>query len=65
MDLHNLTLVQVRDLLDNQQITSRQLTDYYLKRLEKYDSYIHSCLFIDYAEARLVADLADERLARG
>jgi len=65
MDLHNLTLVQVRDLLDNQQITSRQLTDYYLKRLEKYDSYIHSCLFIDYAEARRVADLADERLARG
>jgi len=44
MNLQSLTLTQARDLLDNRRLTSRQLTDYYLQRLEKYDSYINSSL---------------------
>ncbi|HPU92319.1 MAG TPA: Asp-tRNA(Asn)/Glu-tRNA(Gln) amidotransferase subunit GatA [bacterium] len=65
MNLQSLTLTQARDLLDNRRLTSRQLTDYYLQRLEKYDSYINSSLLIDYEGASRAADLADHRLAHG
>jgi len=65
MNLQSLTLAQARDLLDNRRLTSRQLTDYYLQRLEKYDSYVRSSLLIDYDGAYQAADLADQRLANG
>lgn len=65
MELNNLTLVAARQLLDQKKITSRQLTEYYLSRLEEYDNQVHSCLLIDRAGALQRADQADQRIAAG
>lgn len=65
MELSNLTLAAARQLLDNRKITSRQLTEYYLNRLEEYDSQLHSCLLIDRIGALRQADQADQRIAAG
>ncbi|HPL22435.1 MAG TPA: Asp-tRNA(Asn)/Glu-tRNA(Gln) amidotransferase subunit GatA [bacterium] len=65
MDLNNLTLAAARQLLDNRQITSRQLTEYYLRRLKKYDDQVHASLLIDETGALKQADEADQRLISG
>ncbi len=65
MELNNLTLAVARQLLDGQKITSRQLTEHYLQRLQEYDDQLHSCLLIDKDEALRQADEADKRLISG
>lgn len=65
MEIANLTLSTARRLLADKKITSRQLTEYYLDRLEKYDDRLHSCLLLDREGALRQADEADRRINSG
>ncbi len=65
MKLDRLTLLAARQLLQDRKVTSRQLTEYYLNRLEKYDGQLNSCLMVDRVGALRQADQADQRIALG
>jgi aspartyl-tRNA(Asn)/glutamyl-tRNA(Gln) amidotransferase subunit A len=65
MELTYLTVVAARKLLAAKKITSRQLTEYYLDRLDLYDQQLYSCLLVDRAGALRQADEADKRIVSG
>ncbi len=46
-------------------ISSRELTDTYIERIEKYDGEINAVIVRDFERARAAADAADEALAKG
>jgi amidase len=47
------------------QISSRELTDLYIRRIEKYDGLLNAVVVRDFERARRAADAADAALARG
>ncbi len=49
----------------NREVSSRELLDHYLKRIEQYNSQINAVVTLDVDRARKRADEADQALARG
>lgn len=64
-DLHTLSVAQLVDGLQSKQFSSVELTDHFLKRIEKLDSKINSFITVDGDNARAAARNADEQRANG
>jgi len=47
------------------EISSRELTDYYIARIERFDKDLNAVVVRDFGAARAAADAADSALARG
>ncbi len=65
MNSKKLTIAEARKLLDEGQLTSLELVEYYLARINKYDQSIKACLACNGDLAREQARQADQRLAAG
>jgi len=57
--------IQLAEGIRNKDISSRELTELYIERIEKYDDQINAVVVRTFAEARAAADAADAALARG
>ena len=57
--------VQLAARIRNKEISSRELTELYIERIEKYDDQINAVVVRTFSEARAAADAADAALARG
>lgn len=64
-DLHHLSVAQLADGLKNQQFSSVELTDHFLKRINKLDEKINSFITVDEEGAREAAKAADEKRSAG
>ncbi|MBP7529469.1 MAG: Asp-tRNA(Asn)/Glu-tRNA(Gln) amidotransferase subunit GatA [Syntrophorhabdaceae bacterium] len=65
MDILDLTIVQLREILRKKEITSVELTEYYLNRIKKYDGEVLAYLRTTADYAMEMARSADERIGRG
>ncbi len=62
---HDLTLAQARELLDQGEVTSRELTQAMLERIEAVDGQVRAYLTVTPELALDMAEAADELLAQG
>ncbi|MBA3889428.1 MAG: amidase [Gemmatimonadaceae bacterium] len=53
------------ELVRNRKVTSRALTDMYLRRIDRYDPQLHAVVTVMAVRARTHATAADEEIARG
>ena len=65
MQLHELSLAQASAMLQKREISSLELTDAMLERIQAVDHKVHSYLSVTSDQAREQAQAADERLAQG
>ena len=65
MDLFALTACELRKLLDSREISSRQLVESVLKRIESVDNKINAYVYVDKEEALKQAEAIDARRANG
>ena len=65
LDLQWMTVKQLGTLIKQKKITSRKLTEYFLKRLEKHDSTLHCVITLTRERALAKADEMDAELAAG
>ena len=63
--MHNLSIRQLSDKLQKKEISSVELTRYFLDRIEKYDSQINSFISQTPELAIEMANKADEAIAKG
>lgn len=63
--MHNLTIAQMIEQLRNKTITSVELTQHFLDRIEKLDSSYNSFITVTPEKALAQAKAADERLTKG
>src|SRR5262249_40795266 len=59
------TVSQLSTLVRTRKVTSMQLTDMYLRRLERHDPVLHCVISLTPERARASAKAADEEIARG
>ncbi len=64
-NLLDLTIVQLREMLKKKEISSVELTEYYLGRISRYDSEIKAYLKPTEDAALTMAKQADEKITRG
>jgi aspartyl-tRNA(Asn)/glutamyl-tRNA(Gln) amidotransferase subunit A len=64
IDISKLTIKQARELLDAKSISSRELTDLYIKNIEKLNPDINAYLEV-FADNLMMADEADKVIASG
>ena len=57
--------IELAAMIRDKQISSRELTQYFIDRIEKYDSEINAVVVKDYDRALASADEADRTLANG
>tara|TARA_R110000850_G_scaffold156_6_gene1132 strand:+ start:4866 stop:6398 length:1533 start_codon:yes stop_codon:yes gene_type:complete len=65
MSIHDLTLKQMAEGLRRRQFSSRELTQHYLKRIERFDSQLNSYITVTADRALAQADAADSRIKSG
>ncbi|HNT44173.1 MAG TPA: amidase, partial [Syntrophorhabdaceae bacterium] len=65
MDILNSTIAQLREMLKKKEISSVELTRYYLDRIGKYNGEILAYLRTTDDYAMKMAREADEKIARG
>lgn len=65
MSLHQHTLTELKALLDGGDISSRELTDYFLARIERFDGELNSFVTVTAEQARSEADAADVLRSKG
>ncbi len=63
--LEYLSIKQAHDLLINKQVSAKELVQYYLDRIAKYDDKINACLFVRKKNALKQAEKVDAKIARG
>ena len=56
---------QLAKLIKDKEISSVELLDYYISRVEKYNSDINAIVVKDYENAKQAAKKADEELSKG
>jgi len=64
-ELTSLTIAQAREKLDKREITAVELTDSYLKAIEKANGALNAYIHVCAETARTMAKQSDERYARG
>lgn len=64
-DLLKLNIIELSDLLKKREITSVELTNFYLERIKKYDQYIQSYLMVTGEKALDMAREANKRIEKG
>ncbi|MCB0307911.1 MAG: Asp-tRNA(Asn)/Glu-tRNA(Gln) amidotransferase subunit GatA [Bdellovibrionales bacterium] len=57
------TLSELRELLDKGSISSVEITQHYLQRIEKYNSNLNTFISVIRDQALILAELADKRIA--
>ena len=65
MKTTNLTVLKIRDMLDKGEVTSRQIVESYLERIESVNPEINAYLYVAKAEALEEADIKDEERREG
>ena len=65
MEYNKLTISELHNLLQTGKLSSLELTEFFLARIEKIDSSLKSCISVFREEAREQAKKADERISRG
>jgi len=65
MDLHTLTMADARELLSKGKISSVELTQAMLDRIERYDDRIGAFITVDKSSALAQARAADGQIAKG
>ncbi len=65
MDLAFESAITLAQKIKNKEISSRELTDYYIDRIETIDQKINAIPVHNFTEARAQADAADAALAKG
>jgi aspartyl-tRNA(Asn)/glutamyl-tRNA(Gln) amidotransferase subunit A len=65
MELYEYTLARLADMLGKKEISAREVTAYYIERVEKYDGKLLAFLHTDPDAALKKAGEYDERRARG
>ena len=65
MDLQELTIHELSRLLKDSELTSEEITELYLKRIEKHDKEIGAYITVDREYALKQAQNADKMIARG
>lgn len=64
-DLHRLSIRELSQGLQQRQFSSRELTEHYLKRIDKLDTQINSYITVTAEQALIAADAADAALKTG
>ena len=64
-DLHRLSIREMTEGLANAQFSSREITEHYLKRIEKIDALVKSYVTVTPEQALAEADAADALLKAG
>jgi len=57
--------IELARKIRDKEISSRELTDYYIDRIERYDGALNAVVVRDFERARQAADAADRALAQG
>ncbi|MFU8816849.1 MAG: amidase [Pseudomonadales bacterium] len=57
--------IELARKIREREISSRELTDYYIDRIERYDGALNAVVVRDFDRARQAADAADRALAEG
>ncbi|MDF2614846.1 MAG: glutamyl-tRNA(Gln) amidotransferase, subunit [Clostridia bacterium] len=65
MELCDKSILELRQMLDQKEISSSELTKYYLDRINKIDGQINSYITVCEEEALKTAENADNRIAKG
>ena len=65
MDLHALTLHEIHDLLDTREVSARDVTEAFYRRIEAVDDRVHAYLILTRELALEQADRADHRRQTG
>ncbi|MBT8139635.1 MAG: Asp-tRNA(Asn)/Glu-tRNA(Gln) amidotransferase subunit GatA [Gammaproteobacteria bacterium] len=63
--MHQLSLCALREGLDSKQFSSRELTEYFLSRIDQHDGEYNSFITVTPEPALAAADAADRRIASG
>jgi len=64
-DLHRLSIREMAEGLARAEFSSRELTQHYLKRIEKIDAQVQSYVTVTAEQALAQADAADAALKAG
>lgn len=65
MELKNLKIAELREALDSKKISAREVTEYYLDRIKKYDSELECYITVTEEKALKQADAAQKRIDEG
>ncbi|MDD3711480.1 MAG: Asp-tRNA(Asn)/Glu-tRNA(Gln) amidotransferase subunit GatA [Patescibacteria group bacterium] len=65
MNLEKMTIKEISALLQSKKITSLELTNFFLTRINKLDSKLLTCISVFEVEARQEAQKADIRISQG
>ncbi len=65
MEYYKLTIKEISGLLQKKEVTSLELTRFFLDRIEKIDNRLQTCISVFREEAEKWAIKADERIAKG
>jgi amidase len=57
--------IQLASKIKRREISSRELTDHFIERIERYDGVLNAVVVRDFERARVAADAADAELAAG
>ncbi len=63
--MHNYTVAQLVKQLQNKDVSSRELTQHYLDRIDAHDQELNSFITVTAEQALASADAADKRIAQG
>ena len=63
--MHDATIAQLSEALRSRRVSSVELTDHFLSRIERFDSDLNAFITVTPEEARTQAGQADARLAAG
>jgi len=63
--MHNHTIAELSRALQSKQISSVELTQHYLNRIEQFDSKLNSFITVTHEQALNAAKQADQRIAQG
>ncbi|MGE3920631.1 MAG: Asp-tRNA(Asn)/Glu-tRNA(Gln) amidotransferase subunit GatA [Gammaproteobacteria bacterium] len=63
--MHNKTIAELSKLLASKTISSKELTEHYLKRIDEHDGELNAFVTVTHDLARQQADKADEMIAKG
>ena len=63
MDIYKKSITQLAFLLSSKKISSKELTNYFLKRISKFDSKLNSFISVNEDHANIQADKADKLIS--
>ena len=65
MELHKKTICELKEMIDQKQVSCLEVTDAYIDRISQVDNTIESYITNTFDKARDKANMLDERLSKG